>query len=520
MRRFFNPLLSLFTVVGGHVLNRRLDLALLFFTALLLLSVGSFYFVPLFLWGSDAGAILSAGPSLRTMAYALLAVLAVFILTSVVVSFVGARRAAERPALSKAGVVGGMLASLISIPLTFWIGVADLSYLELSTWQPAGGFDDVEADDSGERVRTYSFSSRFFHQTVRFGGEWVSAADLEDLPAGDAYLSGRILFNERPAAGVSLMLIIGSKYVSALLITDDDGLFSVSVPPGEWVLNRIEIEGWSERPADGEFSVVGGPNPPLTERQFTEGPSFQSEGLTVVATARPVPLPELQLAIRPNVQVTSPAGERESADGAQHTIAWESFESASRYQLQLMQVTRDGSSTIYSPVAWVNTDAQQVPLTDFEIVDDGAGDDHEYAVQVFAFDSSGKLLSDSGGASRRTSLLLKGKRIVETETLLALGNYADLTRANMEEELELRYRDNKRLSAARTLLDDGLVDAARTLLERVEASSLEEERLTVSGMILASEGRCDEAKEELDRANSLRGTTCYPQIYSERCATQ
>jgi hypothetical protein len=35
MRRTLSPLFSLFTVVGGHFLNRRLDLGLLYFVLLL-----------------------------------------------------------------------------------------------------------------------------------------------------------------------------------------------------------------------------------------------------------------------------------------------------------------------------------------------------------------------------------------------------------------------------------------------------------------------------------------------------
>lgn len=525
MRRLFSPLLSLFTVVGGHFLNRRVDLGLLFFALLLLIGIASAVVTPWLIWGSEADTPFNAGSRVEVAAYLLVGALILCILASVVVSFVNSGTARQQPPLSTVGVVGGILVTLISVPFSLWVGTIDYSYFLFADWQPAveAELSEAERSEGGDmkaHARTFRFASGFFYDTVRYGGEWVSADDLDELPSGDAFITGRISFNGRPAAGVSLTLIVGDRYVSEPLVTGDDGVFAVSVPAGDWSLNRIEIDGWSGKPAGGFFKVVGGPNPPLSEQLYSDGPAFRATAMTVTATERPTPLPELELAIRPHVDVTWPVNEQESVDSEQQVLAWQPFESASRYQLQLMDVTRDGSVTSYSPIAWINTTEHDVPLSDFQLVDAPASTASEYAVKVYAFDRHGALLSDSDNRLASRTFVLRGRRVVDTNAVRLLGDLSDLTQADREDAFERRYRDKKRLAAARTLLDDQLIEAAKILLQRVTSRTLEEERLQVSGMILAAEGHCDEARELLDLANLLRGTECYPDIFTQQCETQ
>ena len=49
MRKFFTLTLSLFTIVGGHILNRRTDKALLFFSLFLVTALLSVFLTPFLL---------------------------------------------------------------------------------------------------------------------------------------------------------------------------------------------------------------------------------------------------------------------------------------------------------------------------------------------------------------------------------------------------------------------------------------------------------------------------------------
>lgn len=515
MRKLLSPAFSLLTVTGGHFLNRRLDLGLLFFVLLLSLAAGASYAIPMLLWLSGPDDPALEGGALVLVAYGLMGVAASLWFASAAVSYLKAGEAAGRPPLGRAGLFGSVLAVLLSVLTLLWIGTVGMGYLQFAALNHQVSGDHDEPDT--EQKVSFRLLPKFFHQNVRFGGTWVPMETLESMPGGTAFLSGRIRFEEEPAVGVTLRMVFSGRYVSDQVVTDDHGMFTLAVPPGKWTLNRIEIDGWRGRPPAGSFTVLGGPNPTLASAMYHEGPPFRSDGVELVATPAPQPLPDLDLVIRKDLQLQWPDGEGQEASRGKSRISWEAREGANLYQVQLHRMEVDGTTTSYFPVAWINTAESGVPLSAFPTARDESGQANQYAVRVFAFDEGGELLSVSNRFHHDHSLVLRGESVMKTEELRTIPDFAGLPADDLNEQMEMRYRDKKRLAAARTLLSEGLTEAARTLVDRVESPTLAQERLTVSAMFLAADGRCDEARMLLEKVDEQRGSACLPEFYSERC---
>lgn len=250
---------------------------------------------------------------------------------------------------------------------------------------------------------------------------------------------------------------------------------------------------------------------------YHDGPDFRSNGVHLEATT--VPTPGLDLIIQPDVTMQWPSVQNRVVDVGRSTISWDAFAGADRYQLQLHRTEKDGDSTSYFPVAWVNTIDTQIPLSGFETVRGKQGGDSEDAVRVFAFNGNGELLSTSGRFFNGPSFVLRGETIVETDELRSLDNLSERTPNELHDQFETRRRDKKRLAAARTLMAEGMADAASVIVDRVESPSLMDEKTVIMAMILAGNGRCEEARTLLDVANNKRGRECYPAIFTERCET-
>lgn len=513
MRKVLSSLFSLFTVVGGHFFNRRLDLGLLFFTLLLLLVILSWYGFPMVLLGIGHENWLLNKSNLTLMGYIQLIAIGVIVLTSSIVSFIRANDFPARPPIGKAGVLGGTLAILLSLVTVTWGSMTSMNYISFA--KPPSSSVSAELDKKD--TSSFHRSSSFFHKVVRYGGQWVDLDQLENLPKGEFHISGRIRFKDTPAQGVHLIAIFNDSYRSDELITDKAGLFSISVPAGEWTLNRIELHDWSDRPTDIALSVTGGIDKPLAEKMYDPGPSFSSKGLPLQATESPTPIAKLDLVMRPDIQLQWPKSQGLTAKPDQNRVAWQPLAEATSYQLQLHRTERDGATTSYIPTAWINTDRTEVPLSDFATIPDDTDKENEYIVRVFAFGNNGELLANSGEYFSEKSLVLKGSTIVKIDDMRAVNKISSLSGNDRQKEMEMRYRDKKRLDAADILAEEGLTDAAGTLVERVAAKSLETEKLTTLGIILAGEGRCEEARAKLNAANKKRDKNCYPKLYRDRC---
>jgi hypothetical protein len=440
----------------------------------------------------------------------------ILVVSSMIVSYRTAGEAKERPKLGKAGVVAALLAVLLSLLFLFRTGVLGMQYAALAEYDYVAVAHEVE-EETAPAESTRFRTGKFFHETVRYGGKWVREHQLEPMPEGDAFITGRIRFEERPVVGATMRMVFDSRYRAEKIATDEYGNFTLAVPQGEWTLNRIVIDSWKDIPDGYSYTVTGGPNPTLSESMYHAGPSYQSQGWRLQATKTPEILPGLDLSINADVELQWPKNARQAPDPEHDRIAWKPLDGAVRYQLQLHRMERNSSSTSFFPIIWMNTADTEVALTELKTAPDDTAMENEYAVQVFAFDAGGELLAGSGKFMDERSVILKGKRILPTDDLILVSGQPDMTEEALLKSVEAVRGDRQRLQAAETLAKEGLTDPARALVDRVKSHSLEERKATAMGLILTGEGRCEEARAKFEAASRVRGTECYPEFFTKRC---
>lgn len=514
MRTWLSPLLSLLTVVGGHLLNRRLDLVLLFFVLLLISTLAAIYAVPMAVMNSDSFTQGAINSLYLDIVYALAATLSLLIIVSTVVSFSHARRAVALPAVSGVGKIAGLLAVLFSIATLAWAGMTG-AFL-ISAGKNTVTVAKTEADNDTPHSGPIFSRSDFFHESVRYSGHWVDNSALSTIPKGDAYLSGTITYQGRPASGIALRAVLDNRYQTANTTTDKNGVFSLLVPEGEWTVNRIELKEWKNKPHGAFLSATTAHDATLGEGIYFEGLDLDREGLSVMATKKPEPNDSLSISIHDNPLLLFPAKEKQTADIKADSINWQPVEGAVKYQIQLHRVEHNGTSTSYYPVTWMNIDTNIIPLNRFPTVSDDTQSENEYAVKVFAFDDQGRLISGNDFMGRNT-LVLKGVKLVKTPRFGQFNNNDNLSPEAFTKQLEATEQDHDRINAARTLVEEDMAAEARTLLERVDTPSLEMEKSAVLGMVLAAEGRCEDAKKHFSDLNKQRGSECTPNYVSQRC---
>jgi len=64
---------------------------------------------------------------------------------------------------------------------------------------------------------------------------------------------------DRPVAGAVLLVRTATGVVIAEITTDNDGAFTVTLPPGSYTLVPQPVEGLMGRAAEQDFQVVDGP---------------------------------------------------------------------------------------------------------------------------------------------------------------------------------------------------------------------------------------------------------------------
>lgn len=512
MRKLLSPLLSLFTAVGGHLLNHRPDLVLLFFVLLLLAITLPMYVVPMYLFNTADTDYASLKNLSGTISQILSVSLGILLVASAVVSLLKADAATTLPRISVSGKVGGLLATFISLVMIAWTVSA---YNLLHNIRLNNGTIASVSDESDGSAITFRHSNHFHHY-VRYSNEWVDEAGLAPLPNGDSYLTGRITYQGEPAKGVSLFAIVNSRYRSQAVTTGNDGYFHITVANGKWTVNRIELTGWKQRPDTGDLTITAGIDPTLSKSMYRSGPNFNSPGLTLQATEAQTFQSDLTLAMHDIPVITNPAKLKQKSDPNSDIIKWEPVNGASHYQLQLHETKRDGNSTSYYPTVWFNTDNTNVALSQFKSVDNGDSVDNEYTVKIFAFDGQGKLLS-SNDFSRNSSIILNGRKFVSEREIRTLGDTTDMSGEEFMQLLEATQRDRRRIEAAQTLIKDNMTDAALSLLEKVETEKLDKEKSVALGMAMAATGKCEEAHNLFTELDMQHDRSCKPDFVKQLC---
>ncbi len=485
---------SALTLVGGHLLNRRWDRAVFFY---LLLFAATWFGAGVALFNPQWG-----GFSARQLFGGALVLLW---LIGLLVTVRDIRRPDDtrQPAWSITGGIAALILTVWSTLLLGWGGAVVLGKLD-------GPWQNGSEEPAGEATTNYrTFRSDHFSNYIYYGQVDNLTAERPAPPEGDGQLVGRIEYEGRPAVGVVLRLILnGGDYRTAPLTTDESGRFTLNLAPGRWRVEALLTEAWPGQPKEKPILLTG------DESHFGEGNGFswriwRRKARVVGVSAEDPPSEALVLRFRDPITITWPPGKQQTA-GEDATLRWHSYPGAQKYQIVLSTVARRGGSTSYSPSTARAVHATELSLDSFHSVP-APGEQHEYAVQIYAYDREGRPLTRSGRFYSDT-FILEGRRLVPDA--LARSPQGAFRSAK---ELEQLRTNEKRLDAVRVLIDEELPQAAEALLQKVDGPAKLGRREALTAYLRARQGRCEEARE-LAATAKANGADCTPERYLAACA--
>ncbi len=505
------------TGIGGHYLNKRWDKALLFMILLFSASVLVLAYV-IFSFQSFSGSPEEMTKLIQSVSRkaSVISLLLVVLLwgVSVVVTFIDCKNnvAANMYKWSTSGIIVAAVTTLLTLLLI--LSTLYKSYAVLVKHP----FDPLESVLTSEQDST-AFVSQNFYTSIYYGGVPEKSYTLPGPPEGDALLRGKFLFQGKPARGITLSLILNSKYEAGNIQTDSKGEFSLHLPAGTWVINSIQTSKWEEKPAAGEYSIYDGNEPGLTGSSYNRYANFTGNGLSLDIGTTPGNV-QLQYTIARNIQLKWPeTAQKMNKATVNSTLEWEAYPGAEQYSVSIQKIRREGNTTYYEPVAERIVDnSTQLELSSLKHYTTKKKNTHEYAVEVFAFDANGVLLSEMSKNYQGGTFTLTDKNVFIEERMKeflppADGDIPD----GFEKKIEAVDLTYSRLRAVRTLIEAEMTVEAKTLLNQVESRYAKGKKEMLTGYIFALQGECEKSRLLLGRAKEINPNVCIPDEYRALC---
>ena len=196
------------------------------------------------------------------------------------------------------------------------------------------------------------------------------------------------------------------------------------------------------------------------------------------------------------------------ADPVSSVISWTPMPPATQYEIQIEAIERKGGSMSSKTILRRRTSDPELRLAQLPHEPARAQLPSEYTIELFAFDSTGKLVSENGERRGALAFALSGPtRLVEepyvsTPTPSDRGEY---------------FRNLERLSIVSSLLEYKQIDAARAILGEVTNDAPPGRKLGLQGALEAVAGNCKAAKPLFDKADAEGGAGCAPLQYRRMC---
>ena len=498
IRNILAVLLNLITFIGGHFLIRRWDRAVFILGLLILLGGACFTYLSVSFEGViDADDALNR--SLRVWQIFMYGALSIWLL-SLLLTLFDLRKDSERVIGGVAGYFGAFVLSLMTLVMGLSIA-----------WSLLATNDQFNFSSASEANKSY------FHENITFGIISGSMREYGEPPVGEATITGMVSFNNQPVEGVTVRLGLNDQYRTKKLISGKDGRFTAYVQAGDWKINRVEVDGWRDRP-EGDFIVLSGHEPRLIGSDYNEHKNMEMQGLPVIAAADNKAL-ALELVIKPKLSMEWPPIVRyqdrnkikTNATLENNSIAWQPYEGASKYVVRISRVEPEGNTTSYHNIGDYLVTTSTFPLTELMSVK-GSGEQKEYSVQLYAFDEQGDLLSESdtkyGGAS---FVLTDGNELVKKQT------QADIRSRKSREQVQEYVENKKRLDAVKILIDEDLLDEAEALMAKMTSTKLGVSMDITQGYLAAKRGNCTLANSLFEKAKATSGKACVPVRYQAIC---
>jgi hypothetical protein len=331
-------------------------------------------------------------------------------------------------------------------------------------------------------------------------------------------LRGRIVLDGRGVESAGVQLTLNEEFETARLATDDEGYFATELPAGPWRINSVSVVDWGEAPADRRLMLFSDVDPLKGEETYSRH-AFHARGLEVQ-----LPLPAAAQTptfyLRDAVDAVWPERTElfqlpldaalPEADIGQSTIRWRPVASAVEYEVHISALTRKKNSMSYSTVVRRRLSEPTLALASLPQRTTSTAASQEYQVQIFAFDSTDRLISETGSNDGELVFQLKGATQLAEERRSPDESTGTSTSAEYFENME-------RLSLVEGLLKHKQLAAAKDILAAVTDDAPPGRRTGLQGSIAALEGRCTEAIALFDQADAAGGVGCAPPKYRKLC---
>jgi hypothetical protein len=491
---FRRALLSAMTLFGGHFLNRRLDRVVLVGTLLALVAIG-LVGVPFALSGIDEASFMSVTWAQRL----LLIFVAAVSLLSAGLTFRDARRPPGGPLTTTIRVTRLPLSLFGVLVVAAAVAIAGLR------------------STPGAQIQTESVLPPVGR--LYFGSGGVASIVEFQPPRGPERLRGRITLDGAGIEGVRLALTLNGEYKVEGLETGSRGVFEVPLPAGKWHINDIVVSDWDSRPKHRDLILFSGREPMKDAGLYSRFNYHMAGGLEVSLPAESNTIPiEIEFRdalpmtwpLRPNPSGYGPERDSEPDDEfSSAAIAWEPVKGASEYEVQIGQVKREGTMTYSLPMLTRRLSGVTLPLASLPQRSASALKD-EYAVQVFAFDAEGRLLTESSMKSDGGIGVKLADRLFQLTGATRLGREQQYVGfSGRPQVISAEYEINDvRLELAAKLLDQKRLNDARRVLDLVTKDAAPGRASALRARLAALEGDCVTAMRLFDKAESEAG--CVP----------
>jgi hypothetical protein len=337
-----------------------------------------------------------------------------------------------------------------------------------------------------------------------FGGQFTSEEKLKPLLAG----KGILTHEDHPAAGVRCKLSLNGKFKSPELVTDENGILSVSLPEGAWQLNSMQCSSWKNKPA-GDYMLVLPGQRKIGQNQAAFFSALEGKGMPVTVSRNPPKTPQVSLLLNQMVEVVWPerSGTKQGATLKKSAVSWKPYPRATDYVVKVHRVTRKERSSTFMPIMDKKVSgATSLALSRLTHARDASAKE-EYAVTVEAYADNGEFLAESRSFDG-TFTLKDGNVLVE--------QLPGILEPEDEGVIEGIYRDRKILDAAEALIKEKLYGQAEEVLKKVTTKELEGKKSLMTGYLAASQGDCTKARAAFGEARK-KGEDCIPDEYQKKC---
>jgi hypothetical protein len=515
MTMILKILAAIFTGIGGHYLNRRWDKAVLFLCLFVLYWATVYGLFVFFLWNnlpSSSGMMQDFGSTRQLVSkIASIGVFAIW-LVSLIVTILDCKNNIE-PNITKwtkSGIAGAIITSILSFIL---LAFAVIAVFSLSR-------DQLDyAGTTSYETKSSSFYSSSFYEYLYFGGSPSNSRLLPAPPAGGGTLKGQILYQNKPAVGVSLGVVLNSKYRAKDIVTDSDGIFTVHLPLGSWTINSVQTERWENQPQEGSYTMYYGGEEKFSGDNYSRYAYFERKGYPVNVTTNPDTI-HLIATINKDIQLIWPDPDVEKIVATiDDTISWEEYPGAHRYYVEIKKMRREGTTTYLEEVtsrSMVNETS--IPLSSLKYTRTKGEEKTEYSAEIYAFSEGGTLIAEFSDTFKGGTFLLSGGNILiadELDDLFGLSSIEDSE--EFEKKVAAISLNIRRATAVKVLIDDKMLPEAESLLNLIDSEYSKGSKEVLSGYILALQDECNKSEEMFNRALYINPNVCIPDKYKENC---